>query len=182
MKDYEELVEAPEVILPVTQEEVNLEAVCAVFEELMENEPINVLRAMWPCGEVENAEEGFIEKEAGKLLNENAIELFVSRSIRTEKRKLNRHEKVHLTKKKFESSILSKSFIKKAHLDRHTRVHTGEKPYECSICMKRFNRKSNLDIHIRVHTGEKPYKCSICTKSFGTKSNLQRHTRIHAGF
>jgi len=66
MKDYEELVEAPEVILPVTQEEVDLEAVCAVFEELMENEPINVLRALWPCGEVENAEDAVIEQEAVK--------------------------------------------------------------------------------------------------------------------
>jgi len=73
IKDYEELVEAPEVIVPVTQEEVDLEAICAVFEELMENEPIAVLRALRPNGVDENAEEEVYELEGLERSNEYLI-------------------------------------------------------------------------------------------------------------
>jgi len=55
IKDY---VESPEDIVTEVQEvqeEVELEAICAVFEELMDNEPIAVLRALRPNGVEENA-------------------------------------------------------------------------------------------------------------------------------
>jgi len=63
IKDYEELVEAPEDIVPDAQEEVDLEAVCAVFEELMENEPIAVLQALRPNGVDKNVEEAVIDQK-----------------------------------------------------------------------------------------------------------------------
>jgi len=109
IKDYEDLVEVPEVIELDALEEVDLEAVCAVFEELMENEPIAVLRELWPCGVGENAEEGFIDKEASEHSNENAEALAVSRTIRTKKRITSHKKKVHSTRNK-QSSISRKRF------------------------------------------------------------------------
>jgi len=179
IKDYEELVEALEDILPEVQEEVDLEAVCAVFEELMENEPIAVLRALWRCELVENAEDVVIEQEAVKQSHVNAEELVGYCTIRTVNRKLSRNKKVYSTKKKFECANCSKSFIQKAHLDRHSRVHTGEKPFQCAICDKRFSQKINLNSHTRIHSGEKPFESSICGKGFSQKPHLNDHTRVH---
>jgi hypothetical protein len=198
IKDYEELVEAPEEIVPAVQEvqeEVELEAICAVFEELMENEPIAVLRALRPYGVKENAEEEAIEPEAVEQLHEDLIsnisveeshslireKIGMRRSRRIKKRQLpvfpervtpfqcsissDRHKKIHTTEKK---SI-------------RTRIYTGKRPFECSICRKRFGRKSNLEVHTRVHTGVKPFECTICRKRFGHKSNLEVHIRVHTG-
>jgi len=170
IKDYEELVEAPEDIVPDAQEEVDLEAVCAVFEELMGNEPIDVLRALWPLGVDKNVEEAVIEdKSVG------------SRSIRTKKRITSRKKKIHWTIKKLECSICNKRFCDKSALGKHSKIHMGEKPFECPICSKRFIFKSYLKAHTRVHTGDKPFECSVCNKRFGHRSSLKAHTRIHTG-
>jgi len=74
IKDDEVLDETPAEIELDAQEEVDLEAVCAEFEELMDNEPIDVLRALRPFRAVENAEEEvFIQGEA-EVSHENAEE------------------------------------------------------------------------------------------------------------
>jgi len=140
IKDYEELVETPEDIVIKAQEEVDLEAVCNVFEELMENEPIAVLRALWSLGGDKNAEEVVIEQESVE-----------SRSIRTKKRITRRKKKVLWTKKKFKCTICSKRFGHRNYLKAHSRVHTGEKPFVCSICNKSFGHKQNLKVHTRIH-------------------------------
>ncbi len=180
IKDYEDLVQAPEIIELDAQEEVELEAVSAEFEELMDNEPISVLRALMPYGVEENTEEVVIEKEAVQQSHENK-ELVGYRTIRTKKRILCRSKKVHSTKKKYECSICRKRFDQKSHLDKHTIVHTGKKQYECTFCKKRFGQKSVLERHTKIHSGEKPFECSICNKRFGRKSHLNRHCRLHTG-
>jgi len=194
IKDYEELVEVPEVILPAVQEvqeEVDLEAFCVVFEELMENEPIAVLRELWPCGVVENAEEEDFGNEANEQSHENVEISVVSRSIRNKKwissisRKRfcdkNYLRGVYTKEKPFECTICGKRFDRKGSVDSHTRVHTGEKHFKCSICSKSFGQKSDLKRHTRIHTGEKPFKCTLCSKRFNRKSHLDRHIRIHTG-
>jgi hypothetical protein len=175
-KDYEELVEAPEVIELEAQEKVDLETVCAVFEELMDNEPIDVLRALWPYGVIVDAEEEVIGNKAVEESNENAVRY---PSTRARKRILSRHTNVHSTKKIFECSICYKCFGKKCHLNDHTRIHTEEKPFQCTICSKSFFKKGVLDRHTKVHTGEKPHECTVCGKRFIQKSNLNIHVRVH---
>jgi len=207
IKDYEELVEAPEDIVPEVQEvqeEVDLEAVCAVFEELMENEPIAVLRALRPNGVDKNAEEVVNELEAVEQSNEDLItnnlveethplcgeELVNRRFIRIKKPQLpvsskdvksfpggNCHRRVNSRKKKFECSICDKSFSFKSHLGKHTRFHAEMKSFECSICGYVFSLKSSLEAHTRIHTGEKPFECTICCKWFRVESSLKKHTR-----
>jgi len=193
IKDYEELIEVPEVIVSEVQGEVDFESVCAVFEKLMENEPIAVLRELWPCGEVENAEEKAIKQEAVEQSQENAGESveneLISNNPLVESLSfvaiqplknciLSGHKEFHPIKP-FECSVCSKRFAHKCNLETHNRVHTGEKPFECSVCMKRFSQKSHLESHFRTHTGEKPFECSICNKRFGHKCDLDRHTRVH---
>jgi len=71
IKDYEELVEAIVPLVQEVQEEFDLEAVCVVFEELMENESIAVLRELKPYGLVENAEEEVFGQGACEVSHEN---------------------------------------------------------------------------------------------------------------
>jgi uncharacterized Zn-finger protein len=209
MKDYEELVEAPEVILPAVQEvqeEVDLEAVCAVFEELMDNEPIAVLRALRSNGVHEDVMAAVIEQEELEESNEDLITnnlLEESHSLCSEERRFlrlkkpqllvsstkvksfqfsvdnNRHMLVNSKKKTFECTICGKGFSLKANRDVHTRVHTGEKPFECAICGKNFSQQGVMKRHNKIHTREKPFECSICGKWFRQKSSLTVHTRTH---
>ncbi len=115
IKDYEVLIESTAEIVPAVQEEVDLEAVCTVFEELMENEPIDVLRTLRPYGVEENAEEAAIEPVAVEKLHEN------KESVRTKKLILCRSKKVHLTKNK-QYSLTRKGFSHKSNLKRLARV------------------------------------------------------------
>jgi hypothetical protein len=109
IKDLEELVEAPEDIVVDAQEEVDLEAFCGVFEKLMENEPIVVLRALWPCGVEENAEEEVIGQATVEQPHENE-ELVGSRSIMVRTRISGRKKNVRSsTKKTLQSSINRKN-------------------------------------------------------------------------
>jgi len=179
IKDYEELVEVPEVIELDAQDEFDLEAVCAVFEELIENEPIVVLRELWPCGLVENAEERFIDKEASEHSNESAEELVVSRTIRTKKCITSHKKKVHSTRNK--QSSISKKRFSYSDLKRRAKYHAGNKLFECAVCGKRLGNKSKLETHTRVHTGEKPFKCLTCSKRFNQKHHLDRHTKSQHG-
>jgi len=181
IKDYEELVEAPEDIVIKAQEEVEIEAVCEEFEELMKREPIAVLRALRPYGLVENAEEEVFGQGEAEVSHENAEELVGYRTIRSRTRVYRRHKKVHSTNKNFKCSICNKRFGTKSYLNDHARVHTGEKPYECTICSKKFRQKCYLKLHSRIHTGEKPYECTICDKRFSQKCTLNSHSRIHTG-
>jgi len=196
IKDYEELLEDPEDIELDAEEEVDIEAVCAKFEELIENEPIDVLRALEPNGVVENAEEEFIKQEAFEQSNEDLItnnlveELDPMCSEELVKRRVMGFKKpqppvsskrVKSKKQSFECSICGKGFSQKRNLNYHTRIHTGEKPFECLICGKSFSLKINLDGHTRIHTGEKPFECTICGKRFSLKTNLEAHNRIHTG-
>jgi len=179
-------------------------AVCAVFEELMENEPIAVLRALRPNGVDKNAEEEVILKGAVEKSHWNSEELVGHYTVRTENRTPSRNKKVYSTKKKFECANCSKSFNKKANLtdipefiqgaicaicdkrfsqkinlNSHTRIHSGEKPFECSICGKGFSQKPHLNDHTRVHTREKPFECTFCSKKFKHKSSLNKHVMVH---
>ncbi len=195
IQNYEELIEAPEDIELYDQEGVGLEAACAVFDELMENEPIDVMRALRPDGLDENAGEEFIKQEAVDQSNEDFTNNLVEESHpmcsgELVKRRVIGFKKpqppvsskrVKARKQTFECSICGKCFSQKGSLDIHTRVHAGEKPFECLICGKCFSLKISLDGHTRIHTGEKPFECSICGKSFSLKTNLDAHNRIHTG-
>jgi len=197
IKDYEVLIESTaDIVTEVqeVQEEVELEAICAVFEELMENEPIDVLRTLRPYGVKENAEEAAIEPVAVEqlydgLITSNSVEKvcsFVSekfgmrRSRRIKKRQLPvfpegdtpfqcsispyRHKKIHSEKKSI-----------------RTRIYSGKRPFECSICRKRFGQKSCLEVHTRIHTAVKLFECTFCTERFSRKFNLKLHIRVHEG-
>jgi len=183
IQDYEDLVESPEDIVPEVQEvqeEVDLEAICAVFEELMDNEPISVLRALTPNGVEENAEEAAIEPEAVEQLHEDLIpnisveeshplvreKIGMRRSSRIKKRQLPvflegvtpfqcsislyRHKKVHTEKKSIRS-----------------RTNTGKRLLMVDL-LKRFGKKSHLNDHTRVHS-----------KRFTQISHLNYHSRYH---
>ncbi len=169
IKDDEVLDETPAEIELDAQEEVDIEAVCGVFEELMKNEPIAVLRVLRSNGVAENTEEEVFGQE----------ELVGYRTIRARRINRRHQKKVHSTKKNFKCKICRKKFCTKSSLNRHIIRHTGAKPFECAICSKRFERKSSLDVHSEIHTDGKPFECSICNKSFGYKQNLKVHTRIH---
>jgi len=203
IKDYEELVEDPEDIVIKAQEEVDLEAVCAVFEKLMENEPITVLRALRP-NVVDEDVMAAVERSNEELVTNNLVEeihplcgeeLVKRRSMRIKKPQLpvssetvkslqfsvdnNCHKLVKSKKKKFKCSMCGKGFSEKGSRNIHARIHTGEKPFECTICCKRFYQKYNLKIHTSVHTGEKLFKCSICGKGFSLRDSLKKHNKIH---
>ncbi|XP_053148295.1 zinc finger protein 883-like [Hemicordylus capensis] len=94
---------------------------------------------------------------------------------------LNRHQRIHVSEKKYECSECGKSFSHGASLTYHQRIHTGEKPYQCSECGKCFSWSSHLSSHQRMHTGERPYQCSECGKNFSQKSQLASHQRSHTG-
>jgi hypothetical protein len=196
IKDYEKLVETPEDIVIKAQEEVDLEAVCNVFEELMENEPIAVLRALIPFLD-ENAETAGIKHEAVEQSHENAEESVENELISdeppvklfnfdaVEPRSIIQNcvssgdKEVHSKIKQFECSLCDKKFNRKNYLRVHIRNHTGVKQFECSVCNKKFNRRNYLREHIRNHTGVKPFECSVCSWRFTTNNKLKRHTKIH---
>jgi len=167
IQDYEDLVKAPEVIELDAQEEVDIEAVCGVFEELMENEPIAVLRALRPYGVEEHTEEDLISNNSVEELHlfdsEEEAGIRRSRIIR------------------FKCAICKKSFRHQGDLDRHISVHTQEMPFVCNICGMRFGDKNRLVKHARDHSRQKKFECSICKKKFDFKRNLISHTRIHTG-
>jgi len=174
IQDYEVLVEAPEDFVPEVQkvqEDVDLEAVCAVFEELMDNEPIAVLRALMPNGAEENAEEAAIEQEAVEqshddlIMNDSVEELYPLGSGELGLRRSRR-----IKKRRMQCSV---------DFNRHKTVNLRKIPYECTICNKRFSRKFVLKLHTRKHTGEKPYDCTICGMKFSHKIQLNRHSIIH---
>ncbi len=75
IQDYEVLVESPEEIEFDSQQEFDLEAVCAVFEKLMDSEPIAVLRTLRPFVD-ENGEAAVIKHEAVEQSTQNAQEEF----------------------------------------------------------------------------------------------------------
>jgi len=193
IKDYEDLVEAPEVIELDAQEEFDLAAVCAVFEELMENEPIAVLRALRPYGVEEYAEEDLIsnnsveelhlfdsEEEAG-IRRSRIIRFkcaFCGKSFR-HKGDLDRHVSVHTQEMPFVCTICGKRFGYKYRLVQHARDHSRQKKFECSICKKKFDLKRNLMSHTRIHTAEKTLECLFCNKRFRHKFSLKLHARIH---
>ncbi len=193
IKDYEDLVQAPEIIELDAQEEVELEAVCAEFEELMDNEPIAVLRSLRPYGVEVNTEKETFKHPYVEVIANNFVEKSLHlcskevenrRSRRIKKRKgscKNISKNLHPLNALYPSTICSKRSTNKISMKSHTTVHTGEKPYNCTFCSKKFSQKSYLKDHTRVHTREKPYKCGFCKKRFTGKSNLKRHTRIHTG-
>jgi len=167
IKDYEELVEDPEDIVIKAQEEVDLEAVCAVFEKLMENEPITVLRALRP-NVVDEDVMAAVERSNEELVTNNLVEeihplcgeeLVKRRSMRIKKPQLP------------VSSETVKSLQFSVDNNCHKLVKSKKKKFECTICGKRFYRKHNLKIHTSVHTGEKLFKCSICGKYLNFSRN-----------
>jgi len=183
-------------IIKEVQEEVELEAICAVFEELMKNEPIAVLRALRPYGVKENAEEAAIEPEAVEQFHEDLIS------------NISEEESLSLSNEEEEAGIRRSRRIKKPQLSASTegvspiqfsifnnrtekvhsktkpflaRIHTGEKEFQCTICDKRFSQKCHMNDHTIIHTEQKRFECSFCRKRFGFKSVLNIHTRIHTG-
>jgi len=166
IKDYEELVETPEDIVIKAQEEVDLEAVCNVFEELMENEPIAVLRTLIPFLD-ENAETAGIKHGAVEQSHENAEESVENEFISDE-------PPVEL----FDfDSVEPRSLIQNCVSSGDKEVHL--KQFECSVCNKKFNRRNYLRVHMRNHTGVKPFECLLCSWRFTTNGKLKRHAKIH---
>jgi DNA-directed RNA polymerase subunit RPC12/RpoP len=178
IKDYEVLIESPAEIVPAVQEEVDLEAVCAKFEELMENEPIDLLRALRPiiAGEP-------VERSDGELIINN-LPVDIPGCIEEIENIQSMNVMLPFSSEEgtlFKCSICDKQFAHRYTLNRHRKVHSQERPYECTICSKRFGHKWNLKSHIQIHTGEKPFECSFCGKGFGQKREMENHTRVHTG-
>lgn len=94
---------------------------------------------------------------------------------------LERHEKTHMAKKRYNCSVCGKNFSGNSSLIVHKRIHTGERPYGCKFCDKRFTQLCGLQYHERTHTGEQPYVCDVCNKSFAASSSLAVHKRTHSG-
>jgi len=192
IQDYEDLVEAQEVIELDAQKEVDHEAVCAEFEELMANEPLAVLRSLRPYGVDVNTEKETFEDPYEEILANNSVEKSLPlcseevenrRSRRIKKRKGScGNISKNLNPLNFLSppTVCSKRSTNKISMKSHTIVHTRERPYKCPFCRKRFNQKSNLKRHTRIHTGERPYECTICSKNFRQKSHLNQHLKNHA--
>jgi len=196
IQDYEVLVESPAEIELDSQEEFDLEAVCAVFEELMDNEPINVLRALRPFVD-ENAEAGVIKHEAVEQSTENAQEEFIEQKtvqkLDENVEEIIKHEAEEQTNHEQSVELISKKpslelpgyvavqpsvKINNCVLSGRKKVNSiREGPFECSICKKRFCTKKKLGKHNKLNNEE----CTVCRQRFCVKKKLDNHTRAQTG-
>ena len=98
----------------------------------------------------------------------------------TDSRRLNRHKKIHLTKKPYNCKICNKGFNERADLTRHMARHQKSKSSEvnkeysfrCGECNQGFNFKRDMEIHESIHTTSGVFGCSGCGKVFQSESSI----------
>lgn len=96
-----------------------------------------------------------------------------------EKAALQKHRKIHFTRKQLSCQLCSKTFAQQSYLSKHLKRHTSDKKFMCTVCVATFKESNLLKIHMRIHTGEKPYNCTECDKSFIQSNQLETHKLIH---
>ncbi|KAH9496774.1 hypothetical protein Btru_009391 [Bulinus truncatus] len=97
----------------------------------------------------------------------------------TERFRLVRHIRTHLTEKTYKCLECGKEFIEKFVLNRHEKTHSKVKPHKCEVCGKNFLEKSKLIRHKKIHDNIRPYKCDDCGKAFIEKHRLVNHQKTH---
>ena len=100
----------------------------------------------------------------------------------THKSRLEVHQLVHETVKRFHCTQCDFSTKYKNHFATHLRIHRGD-VLKCSIdpnCSYTTPKKSLMTAHERAHKKERLFKCDLCDKAFVENSALTRHQRIHS--
>ena len=64
-------------------------------------------------------------------------------------------------------------------LQRHMRIHDSKKENTCEICDKTFSNRGNLKIHLLTHEIKtKDFKCKYCSKEFTFLKYMNRHIEL----
>ncbi|XP_015262250.1 PREDICTED: zinc finger protein 773-like [Gekko japonicus] len=90
---------------------------------------------------------------------------------------LDKHQRIHITEKRYEIS----EYKKIDGVIGHQGNHLGDRPYQCPDCGRRFGCRISLENHRGLHTEGRPYECSYCGKWFRHRTTLGKHQKLHTG-
>ena len=95
------------------------------------------------------------------------------------KTNLNRHLKLHKTRKPYQCRTCEQAFTSSYYCRIHEDTHSvTEKMHQCNQCQRSYISKQRLRIHIASH--KKPFVCGICNRSFRCQAYLTRHIKVHS--